>query len=150
MKRFLSCERGTSAVELAVSTPLFLLLMVGTIDMARYAYYSILAAHAARAGVQYAAQNLQTAYDAANNGPNTAAAATHDAQNLSNWKVTSSVICFNGGQLTACPSSSTVPATLLYYVSVKVTGTFNGFLSYPGIGQQVPVTGSAMMRVDTQ
>jgi Flp pilus assembly protein TadG len=153
MKRFNArCDRGTSMIEFAIVAPVFIFLMIGIIEIGRYTYFAILAAHAARAGVQYGAQNLTTAADAANSGPNTAAAALQDAQSLTNWKVTSSILCTSNNVSVACPTNSTgaVSPNNFYYVQVQVTGKFDSLLKYPGIPQQIPVTGSAIMRVGNQ
>src|ERR1700730_16367545 len=56
-------ERGQSLVELPVVVPLLLLLLVGIIEIGRFAFYSILVSNAARAGAQYGAQSLATAGD---------------------------------------------------------------------------------------
>src|ERR1700722_2857907 len=69
---------GQSLVELALVLPILLLLMIGIIEVGRFAYYSILVSNAARAGAQYGAQGLVNAADAA--GIQTAAA--NDGQNL--------------------------------------------------------------------
>jgi hypothetical protein len=122
------------------------------IEISRYAYFSILASHAARAGVQYAAQNTTTAADASISGPATKNATLQDGQNLPNWHVTSTIICTLAGQVSTCPSNSanTVPPSLVYYVEVQVTGTFNSLMKYPGIPQSLPIGATAIMPVGNQ
>lgn len=139
-------------IEFALVAPVFIFMLVGVIEMGRYTYFAVLAQHAARAGVQYAAQNLETAADASVSGPATASAASQDAQALSQWKVTSWVTCTNNLQGTPCPASNgaSVAQGLVYYVGVKVTGTFKSLLSYPGIPNNVPITATAVMRVGNQ
>ena len=139
-------------IEFAIVLPVFIFMMVGIIEIGRFTYYSILAAHAARAGVQYAAQNLTTASDAANSGPATTAAAVQDGQSLSNWAVTSKISCTVNNVSSSCPTnaSGAVSPNNFYYVQVTVTGTFKSLLKYPGIPQSIPVTGSAIMRVGNQ
>jgi len=143
---------GTSMVEFAVTAPVFIFLLVGIVEVTRYMYFGIVAAHAARAGVQYASQTTETAADAAANGPNTRSAAVADGQNLANWTVTSSITCTLGGQSSTCPvnTSNSVPSNLVYYVEVKVSGTFNSLMKYPGIPQSVPVSATAIMPVGNQ
>jgi len=153
IKHLIRSERATSMIEFALVAPVFIFMLVGVIEMGRYTYFAVLAQHAARAGVQYAAQNLQTAADASVSGPATASAAAADAQSLSQWKVTSWIACTNTGGPTACPTTNnagSVAPNLVYYVGVKVTGTFKSLLSYPGIPNNVPVTGTAVMRVGNQ
>jgi Flp pilus assembly protein TadG len=143
---------GTSMVEFALLAPVFIFLMFGVIEVTRYLYFGIVAAHAARAGVQYASQTTQTALDASVNGPKTRAAAVADGQNLPNWTVTSSITCTVGGQAATCPinTANQVPANLVYYVQVKVTGTFASLFKYPGIPQSIPISATAIMPVGNQ
>ncbi len=69
-------EHGQSLVELAFVVPLLLLLLVGIIEIGRFAFYSILVSNAARAGAQYGAQSLASASDTVG----IAAAANRDGQ----------------------------------------------------------------------
>ncbi len=143
---------GTSMVEFALLPPVFVFLMIGIIEVSRYMYFAIVAAHAARAGVQYASQTTETAADASANGSNTRNAALADGQNLSNWTVHSSVTCTIASQPSTCPqnTANAVPANLVYYVQVKVTGTFHSLLNYPGIPHSFPITATAVMPVGNQ
>src|SRR5215472_6795855 len=54
-RRNLRPDSGQSFIEMALITPLLLLLVVGVIDMGRYAYIGILVGNAARAGAAYGA-----------------------------------------------------------------------------------------------
>ncbi len=137
-------------IEFAIVLPVFVFLLIGVIEFGRYTYFAILASHAARAGVQYAAQNLETAADANANGPGTAGAAKADAQNLSGWKVTSAVVCTINSEPSPCPASNAVVSNVVYYVQVQVSATFSSLMKYPGIPQQLPVSATAMMRVANQ
>ena len=76
-KSRLRSQRGQSLVEVALLTPLLLSLMVGTIEMGRYAYLSILVGNAARAGAAYGSQSLALSVD----GTGILTAATNDFQN---------------------------------------------------------------------
>lgn len=139
-------------IEFALLAPVFVFLMIGTIEISRYGYFAILASHAARAGVQFAAQSTETAADASTNGTGTRSAALADAQNLSSFTVHSSVVCTLGGQTSTCPqsTSNSVPANLVYYVQVQVSGTFHSLLNYPGIPSSVPISATAVMPVGNQ
>ena len=140
MKRFKS-EAGTAMVEFAVLAPVFIFLLVGLIEIGRFSYFALLAANAARAGVQWGAQNLSTADSNYGMGD----AAQHDGQNLG-WTVTESHFCTLNGTVTTCATGA-VPAGQVYYVQVTTAGTFNSLLKYPGIPQSIPVSGKAVMRV---
>lgn len=151
-RKSIADNRGTSMVEFALLAPVFIFLMIGVIEVGRYMYLSILAAHAARAGVQYAAQTTETAADASTNGSGTRNAALADAQSLSAWTVHSSVTCTIASQASTCPqnTANSVPANLVYYVQVKVSGTFTSLLNYPGIPNSFPVSATAIMPVGNQ
>jgi Flp pilus assembly protein TadG len=145
---FLRSDRGASLVEFAIVAPVLIFLLIGTIEVSRYAYYSILAASAARAGVQYGAQNTTTALDST--GITNAARA--DGQNLAAWTITPNHLCSVSGAAPAqcAVSSGSPPTNTIYYVKVQVTGTFKSLMNYPGIPNNVPVSGSAIMRVVSQ
>ncbi len=147
----LRSNRGTSMVELALVLPVMVFLLIGVIEVGRFTYFWIVAEHAARAGVQYASQNLQTAADAAASGPGTAAAAKADA-NIPSWTVKSSLTCTVNGASAPCPANNanSVSPTLVYYVQVQVTGTVTSLLNYPGIPHSIPLSVTASQRVVNQ
>jgi Flp pilus assembly protein TadG len=139
-------ERGQSLVELAFVVPLLLLLLVGIIEIGRFAFYSILVSNAARAGAQYGAQNLASASDTVG----IAAAANRDGQGGTGLTVTSSQECGCSG----AALSGTCPATLcvapnhpLVYVRVQVIGSFPSLFRYPGLPASINVTSIEEMRV---
>jgi hypothetical protein len=138
--------RGQSVLEFALLLPVMLLLLVGIIEVGRFAYYSILVANAARAGAQYGAQGLATAADT----PGIQAAAENDGQNLPQLAVTASQQCgCNGAGLSGtCPASGCLlPNHPLVYVQVQATGTFNSLFNYPGLPPSFSVTSTEKMRV---
>jgi Flp pilus assembly protein TadG len=142
-------ERGQSLVELAFVVPLLLLLMVGIIEIGRFAYYSILVASAARAGAQYGAQSLATAADTT--GISTAG--TNDAPGITapnTLTVTSKQRCGcrtatlgNCGALVVCAK----PEHPLVYVQVTANGSFDSLFNYPGLPGTLKVTSIEEMRV---
>jgi Flp pilus assembly protein TadG len=143
-------------LEFAFAAPIVIFLLVGLIELGRFGYFAILASNAARAGAQYGAQDLMTAFDTAG----ISSAATADGQNLPNWsaadggQITVNQLCsINGGALHSCDlvvESSSAPENTIYYVQVQVTGHFSSLLSYPGLPASLPISGSATMRVATQ
>lgn len=132
------CDSGASLVEFAIVLPFLALLLIGLIDFGRYMYAGIVVASAARAGVQYGAQNLQKAADTA--GMKSAALA--DAGSLPNVSPSPSAYCLVGGVSGSCGSSAAVP-----YVKVVTTGTYTPLIRYPGLPASLTVTGTAIMRV---
>lgn len=139
-------ERGQSLVELAFVVPLLLLLLIGIIEIGRFAFYSIVVSNAARAGAQYGAQSLATAADAA--GISTAA--KNDGQGGTGLTVTSNQLCgCSGATLSgSCPATLCVlPNHALVYVRVQVVGAFPSLFHYPGLPASIDVTSVEEMRV---
>jgi Flp pilus assembly protein TadG len=139
-------QSGQALLEVALVTPLLMLLAVGIIEIGRYAYYSILVADAARAGAQYGAQNLATAADKTG----IRNAAENDGQNLSELTVTSKPQCGCTGSAIGdtCPATACAsPNHALVYVKVTVTGTFNSLFKYPGIPRSIACDSTQLMRV---
>jgi Flp pilus assembly protein TadG len=140
-----SAENGQTLLEVALLTPLLLLLLVGIFEVGRFAYYSIEVSNAARAAVQYGAQSLADAKDT----PKISLAATNDSPDLSGLTVNSTVLC-------ACSESpsSYVPCPALgctghpvVFIQVDTNATIMPFFHYPGFPTTFPVNGHAMMRV---
>ena len=111
--QFASCgilrsQSGQSLVEVALLTPLLLALLIGGIELGRYAYIAILVGNAARAGAGYGAQSLVQSVDTT--GIQTAADNDfqNNGQNVSNLTVTSSTSCGcdNGGTTTSAVCST--------------------------------------------
>jgi Flp pilus assembly protein TadG len=143
-------ESGQSLIELALLTPLLLILVVGIAEMGRYSYLDILVSNAARAGAAWGAQNLPNSADTTD----ITTAATNDCQNCASLStgalsVVSSPVCTcdNGGSLNPNPPTSSYcsPATnatagsctvghWVVMVQVSVTGTFKPMLTYPAGG----------------
>jgi Flp pilus assembly protein TadG len=139
-------ERGQSLVELAFVLPVLLLLLVGIIEIGRFAYYSILVSNAARAGAQYGAQSLATAKDVAG----IRAAANNDGQGGAGLTVTPTQLCgCSGASLSgACPATLCVlPNHPLVYVRVQVDGSFAPLFNYLGFLNTIAVTTVEEMRV---
>jgi Flp pilus assembly protein TadG len=154
----LKSSSGQSLLEVALLTPMLLALLLGSIELGRYAYISILVGNAARAGAAYGAQNLILSADTA--GIQTAAKNDfqNNGQNTTNLTVTSSNSCGcdSNGTIAAAPSCSTatnpnasICATGHWIVMVSVTasGTFTSLFNYPGIPSPLIVSNTATMRV---
>jgi Flp pilus assembly protein TadG len=142
-RKLMRSESGTALVEFALLVPVMAFLLVGVIDVGRYAYYAMVAANAARAGAQYGAENTQTVLDAA--GMQTAALT--DGQNLPNLTATGSHICLLDTTQTACPTTGTRQSNWVYYAVVDTSGQFHPLFSYPGIPNPLTISGRSIMRV---
>src|SRR5215469_8816859 len=101
-------QSGQTLLEVALLLPLLVLLLLGVIEMGRYAYISILVGNAARAGVAYGAQTHITAADTAG----IVTAADNDFQNngqsVGSLNVISSYSCGcdSGGNVTVLTCST--------------------------------------------
>jgi Flp pilus assembly protein TadG len=155
----LKSPSGQSLLEVALLTPMLLALLLGAIELGRYAYISILVGNAARAGAAYGAQSLAMSIDVAG----ITRAADNDFQNngqnislLSVNPVVTSCGCDSNGTIASAPSCSTATnpnATIcasghwVVMVSVTASGTFNSLFNYPGIPSPLIVSNTATLRV---
>jgi Flp pilus assembly protein TadG len=154
-RRRLSSESGQSLVELALLAPILLSLVIGVVEMGRYAYIAILVGNAASAGAAYGAQRLPNSADIS--GIQTAAQNDfQDGKSVAGLTVSSSNVCgCDSGGTTVNVASCTgagagTCATGHWVVSVQVTasGTFNSMFKYPGIPKSLALTRTATMRVN--
>src|ERR1700733_3573620 len=132
---------GQTVVEMALLLPVLLTLMIGLIEIGRYAYFDILISNAARAGAQYGAQSLIQAAD--KNGIQAAA----QSDGLDTMTITSSQQCTCvAGTLGGCPAGG-VCAQPLVYVQVTATENFNSLFNYPGLPHSMTLASTTTMRV---
>ena len=145
-------DSGQGLVELALTLPLFMLILLGAAEFARFAWASIETANAARAGVQYGAQSDITASDTA--GISTAA--LNDGVNLSGLTATSSFSCACSTAPTTTITCSTAlascvsPNVIIEYVQVSTTSTIKPLYHWPGMPTTFTANSSAVMEVEQQ
>jgi Flp pilus assembly protein TadG len=141
-----SAERGQSVVEIALVTPMLLLLLVGTIEIGRYAYYGIEVSSAARAGVQYGAQSLADSKDLAG----ITQAARNDAPEVPgiNVSTTNQCACSNSpANFVGCPAWGCAPGHGLVFLKVDTAANIRPLFRYPGLPVTFAARGHAIMRV---
>jgi Flp pilus assembly protein TadG len=170
LKRIFPNEAGSALVELALVTPVLLLIMIGAAELGRIAYAANEVQNAARAGAAYGTQSIQTAAltnniqqaavnDAANfaTGGITATANTYcvcQSTNSSSGSVssTSPILCTSSTATssTYCATStaSHVQNTIMHYVQVSTTATVKTMFHYPGIPHSFVLNGFSEMRVN--
>lgn len=137
-------ERGQAMAELALIAPLLAVLLVGLVEVGRYANFSIVVSNAARAGTQYGAQNLVVANDNAA----MANAAQADAQNLAGLTAVASHFCTcANGTSSNCGSTDCPGSHRLLYVQVDTSDTFSSLLHLPGMLNSLQIQGHSVMRV---
>ncbi len=139
-------ERGSSLVELAFLLPLLSFLLLGVIDFGRAYYLSIEVTNAAYAGAEYGTQ-----YPSDTTGMTTAA--NNDAHDISagvSPVATYGCECsdLSGTASASCATQPTCTggATVVSYVKVTTSYTYNTMFHWPGIPSSFALTGSAKMR----
>ncbi|MGC1990567.1 MAG: TadE/TadG family type IV pilus assembly protein [Candidatus Acidiferrales bacterium] len=153
----LRSQSGQSLVEVALLTPILLALLVGSIELGRYAYLGILVGNAARAGAAYGAQSLPQSVDTTDIQTAADNDFQNNGQNTSTLIVTSATSCGcdNGGTTTSAVCSTVSNTTAgtcaaghwVVMVSVTASGTFNSLFSYPGIPKSITVSRTSTIRV---
>ena len=143
-----SYERGQAIMEMALLVPVLLVLLLGMIEVGRYAAFSIEVANSARAGADYGAQNAGTI----NNAAGIRNAAIAEAPDLkltaSNVILTSPpywCVCSNGAAST-CLATDCSTSHMLTYVKVTVQDTFTGLFHYPANLNSITVTQTAQVQ----
>jgi Flp pilus assembly protein TadG len=144
-------ETGGSLVELGFLLPVLSLLLLGTIDLGRFAYMSIEVSSAARAGVQYGQQSGTTS----TNITAMQSAATNDAPDLvgaanGNLAATASYWCQRSDGTGVSASCAAPPSCSsnhrVHYVKVVTSASYKPWFAYPGIPSTTTLNGQAVMR----
>lgn len=163
-------ESGQSLLEVALLTPLLLLMLIGTIELGRYAYVAIKVGNAARAGAAYGSEGVDQA-TCSTTPCGIQCAAYNDyygetnCQNTGGLTVTVSQACGcdTGGTMsnetTLCTVdnnpgiTNTITACKaggghwVGMIVVTSSGTYDSLFSYPGIPSQLTMTRTATIRV---
>lgn len=143
-------DSGQAMVELALTMPILVIMLLAAVQLGIVAYASIEVANSAKAAAQYGAQNPGTSTDtatmqslavkeAADYGItlNTPITATRSAGCAKSGTVTA------GGTLTCTSTGGYVVQTLTISTSARVTPKFH----LPGLGPSFTVYGSAVQEV---
>ena len=159
-------NRGSAIVELALTTPLFVLLIMGAAEIGRVAYYAIEIENAARAGASYGSVNIS---NAANNPSLVQQAALNDAPDLPNLTATAGTACvcetytYASGSSSYNPSSGTVSCSSstaqncteddtiavqsnITYVTVTTQVSLDPLVHLPGLPKKYNLSGNAQLR----
>jgi Flp pilus assembly protein TadG len=142
-----ACESGSALAEMAIVVPLLVLVLIALIEVGRFGDYTVRAGNAARAGVQYGAQNTITALDTAGMQN----AATGDANAGAGFTATASSYCqCADGSASTCLATDCSTNHRLVFVEVDTTGTFPSLTNFAGLPaslRTITVHGKAVMRV---
>ncbi len=135
-------------VELALTLPVLVLLLLAAADFGRLFYVWIAVNNAARAGVQYGSQTVATAA----NSTGMVLAATTDGSNITGLSASASQCActpVSGSSVPACSGSgyNCTNAPQATFVEVDTQAPFQTVVSYPGIPSSTTVSGKAIMQV---
>jgi Flp pilus assembly protein TadG len=145
LSAFFGSDRGSALIELAVTLPLLVLLLVGAADFARVFYVSMALTNAARAGAQYGSQNNR--YADTTNMKTTAESASGTVPMTATPPPSYFCQCATDtGGYTAISCSATCAGHLAIYVTVNTTSTFNTITQFPGIPHTLTMNRSATLR----
>jgi Flp pilus assembly protein TadG len=143
--KYRDTDSGQALVEAALVIPLLALILVGVAEVAHVAYALIEVSNAAKAGVQYGAQNGGTAQDQTG----IANAAANDAYNLdqTNFLATSSYSCIcSDGTASTCTQGDCSSSHIVETVEVDTTYTIHPLFNYPGISNTYTLHGQAKQK----
>ena len=142
-------ESGQSLVELGlVSVFILVPLLIGAGEFARAAYAYIEVSNAARAAVQYGAQNGATALDS--NGMLTAARNDYafDANNLTLLESSYTCTCSDTGSPATCTDATACAgAHIEKTLTVQTHATFNPGFYEPFLARTFTINGIAVQKV---
>jgi Flp pilus assembly protein TadG len=145
-------ESGQALAEASLAAPFFLMLLLGAVDLARAAYAGIEVSNAAKAAVQYGAQNSATA-------ANTSAiqnAAASDASSLSSLSTTVSMtgVCSDGSACTGtggtCRSTDCSSSHIETILTVSASTTYHPLFPLAGRDGGITLRGEAVQKVLNQ
>ena len=152
------CESGNALIELAASLPLYLVLVLGTAEIANLAWASVQVNNAARAAAAYAAQSR--ANSSPLNSTNIGLAAQSEAPKFitaPSTQVTSTQLCYCAGTDGSLPAQITCdqnalsncppPSIIQVAVQVNIQAPVSPFVHYPGLPATYTVNAQATMGV---
>lgn len=147
MRNLMRTDAGSALVEMLLIAPVLLILLIGLIEVGRIDDFAIRVGNAARAGVQFGAQNEATAGDTQGmqNAANT------DAQNSSITSVAVPTYCkCADGTASTCQQGDCATSHRLQWVKVTASGTFSTGLNslfLPVSLRTITISQTAIMRV---
>lgn len=166
MKSQLLDNRGAAILELALTTPLFIALILGAAELGRVAYSAIEVENAARAGASYGSVNIS---NAVNYQSSVKQAALNDAPDLPNMSATAGTACvcetytYASGTTSYNPSSGTTSCGSLSisscteddttaiqnnitYVTVSTSVALDPIVHLPGLPTTYNLSGYSELR----
>ncbi|MDR3725621.1 MAG: TadE/TadG family type IV pilus assembly protein [Terracidiphilus sp.] len=144
-------DAGSALVELALSLPILITLLLGAVEFGRFAYLAIELTNAAKAAAQYGAQNSVTGADvtgmqlvAAQDAPE----ATAQCTGFTTTVAATSCACVVGGSSTGAACGSTCAGGYIVQNLNITTSAQCTPLIYPtGLGGKLTLSGHAVQEV---
>lgn len=144
LRKYLQSEKAVAATEFALTAPMLMFLMVSIIDLGSYIRDRMRLEQISRASVDYIMQggeedNIQTDV-----------LSFFDPSHVDSYTLNTERICTcSDGFATDCSAITCDHGDYSrQYVQVTVDRVFTTFMPYPGIPQQMSLSGSARMRLD--
>jgi Flp pilus assembly protein TadG len=134
-------RRGAAAVELAITLPVLMLIVLGAIDFGRFAYYYIAVTNVARAGGAYGIMNPYTTATQSSWQTQVQQAAADEMAQMTG---------FDSSKLTTTVTATSEVATGLWRVQVTSQYPFKTIVNWPGVptsnGTPVNLTRTVVLR----
>lgn len=168
MKLRIRDTRGSAMVEMAMTMPLFLLLIMGSFELGRLAYFAIEVQTASRAGASYGSVNLGNDSASSTNVQQAAKNDVPDLTNMTSLTVSTPVtecVCetittssgtasFSGflsctdATINACTGgNSSTQYYNIRYIKVDTQATVDPMVHLPGLPKTYTLFGTTRMRV---
>ncbi len=138
----LGSESGSSLVEMGLLMPVFLLLLLGVVDLGRAYYLKIEVSDAAHSGALYGSQNPTDTTGM----QNAAAAAAPDVPGFTASAAYGCECSDGSSAIASCSSTPTCATNVVDYVQVTTSAAYSAWFPYPGIPSSLTLNGSARMR----
>jgi Flp pilus assembly protein TadG len=141
-------ESGQALVEMALSLPLFVLLLLGAVEFGRLAYAAIEVSNAARAAVAFADQNHAYAFDTTGMQNAAQVEYTINPSALSVATPTYTCTCSDSGASVDCFAAGVCTgAQRLETITVQTSATFDPIIHLPGLPTSFTLYGQAVQAV---
>jgi len=145
LRRLARDDKGIAGLELALATPMLVLLMTGGFDFGRAIYEQHRLTAASEAGIQYATASVS---NLANSSGIIAAARADAADTTNSLTVTAgSCTCPTGATLCAATTTCTGSTVTGSYEKVTVSESYSTIMSYPFVSNPFTLTAQSMVRV---
>ena len=149
-------EAGSALVEAALTLPLLVSMLLGVVELGRVTYIAIETSNAAKAAVQYGAQNSMTAIDQAGMEKVAQLEASGLASKNVNLSISTTGDCSCSSPDTdsvkpfdchnAPPDSCPSPSHIEQTITATVTASFDPVITLPGIPTPFTLTGKAVQK----